>query len=568
MKHAQLTRIATAALLLSSLSACGGLDAASTAIKQPSQLTPTPAVPAAPETPTTPTTPATPTTPTTPVAVYLPAKGDSAVHTDTRLKLTFDAPPVLGASGIINIYKQSDDALVDTIDLSVRHPNAQLSSRLVSVDAIGKNVQPLNNARMRFVFYSPIKIEGNSATIIPHTGVLLPDTAYYVTVDAAAFSGKVGGANFAGIGKSNGWSFTTKSAPTGATVTVDDDGAADFRTVQGAINYMMHTGSNSGCTPACPYAAVDKTINIKNGIYEEMLLMRNLNKLTINGESRAGVVVQNANFDSLNPGVGGTSATVNAAVTTGNAGGGRALLLIESGDEMVFNNFTMKNTHVKAANLGNQAEVFYFNGQTVTGSRLSAKFMNFYSTQDTINTKGWVWFYKSTVTGDVDFIWGSPWAALFEESEIRTVVDTTLASSGGYVVQSRAQFGFPGFVFLNSTLTADAGVPAGSAYLARNGGAGCDATTKSCDNIAYINSKMGPHIAAAGWSGTPNPALATDDAGWREYGSTDANGAVLGIGQRSAASAQLSSAAYTTRFNTRAKVFAQFNNNAGWNPQP
>ncbi|MEO7577185.1 MAG: pectate lyase [Massilia sp.] len=498
----------------------------------------------------------------------MPSKGETAVYTDTRLKLTFDAAPVLGARGIINIYKQSDDTLIDTIDLATRHPNAQLATRLVSVDAIGKNVQPLNNSRMRFVFYTPIKIDGNTATIIPHTGVLLPDTAYYVTIDAAAFTGKIGGANFAGINKASGWSFTTKSAPTGATVTVDDDGAADFRTVQGAINYMMHTGSSSGCAPACPNAAVDKTINIKNGTYDEMLLMRNLNKLTINGESRAGVVVQNANFDSLNPGVGGTAATANAGVATGNAGGGRALLLIEGGDEMVFNNFTMRNLHVKAANLGNQAEVFYFNGQTLTGSRLSAKFMNIYSTQDTINTKGWVWFYKSTVSGDVDFIWGSPWAALFEESEIRTVVDTTLASSGGYVVQSRAQFGFPGFVFLNSTLTAEAGIPAGATYLARNGGSGCDATAKSCDNIAYINTKMGPHIAPAGWSGTPNPAVASDDAGWREYASTDANGAALDISKRAATSIQVSPGGYTTKFNTRAKVFSQFNNNAGWNPQP
>lgn len=238
-------------------------------------------------------------------AAYLPAKGDSGAYTDTRLSVTFDAPPVLGASGLIRIYKQSDDTLVDTIDLSTRHPSTALSNRLVSIDAIGKNVAPLGGARLRWVYYTPVKIAGNTATIVPHTGVLLSNTAYYVTIDSSAFSGQIEGSAFAGIGKSSGWFFTTKSAPTGTTVTVDDDGPADFRTVQGAINYMMNIGSSSGCSPACPSAGVDKTINIKNGLYDELLLIRNVNKLTLKGESRDGVVVQYDNFDSLNPGSGG-----------------------------------------------------------------------------------------------------------------------------------------------------------------------------------------------------------------------------------------------------------------------
>jgi pectin methylesterase-like acyl-CoA thioesterase len=508
-----------------------------------------------------------------PAAAYLPAKGDSGVYTDTRLQLTFDAPPVLGTSGLIRIYKQSDDTLVDTIDLSTRHPVAALSQSPVSIDAIGKNVAPLSGTRMRHVFYFPVRIAGNTATIVPHTGVLLNDTAYYVTVDSNAFAGTIEGSPFAGIGKSSGWSFTTKSAPTGVTVTVDDDGAADFRTVQGALNYMMSIGSISGCRPACPSAGVAKTINIRNGAYDELLLIRNVNKLTLLGESRDGVVVQYDNSDGLNPGSGGTNAAPNTAPSLG---GGRSVLLIEGSDEIVMENFTLKNAHVKTAGVGGQAEAFYFNSSSTAGSRLTGKYMNFYGTQDTIQTKGWAWFYKSTITGDVDFIWGGAFAGLFEECEIRTMADTMNAASGGYIVHARTAYGYPGFVFLNSRLTAQAGVPAGSTALARSPGAGtnlCSATGQTCDNVAYINTRMGPHIKPAGWCAAgcgsnpnPNPAVPTDDTGWREFASTDAAGAPLDVSRRDSHSAQMSPGGYASKYSSRAQVFSQWNNGVGWAP--
>jgi pectin methylesterase-like acyl-CoA thioesterase len=565
MRH---RKASTLAQLLIAATLLGGCGSASTDAPD-SRATPMAA--------TTPPPPARTTTAATvqsvPAATYLPAKGDSGVHTDTRLQLTFDAPPVLGTSGLIRIYRQSDDTLVDTIDLSMRHPVAALSQSPVSIDAIGKNVGPLSGTRMRHVFYFPVKITGNTATIVPHTGVLLSDTAYYVTVDSNAFTGTIAGSAFAGIGKSSGWFFTTRSAPTGTTVTVDDDGAADFRTVQGAINYMMNIGSSSNCKPTCPSAGVAKTINIRNGVYDELLLIRNVNKLTLLGESRDGVVVQYDNSDGLNPGSGGTNAAPSAAPSLG---GGRSVLLIEGSDEIVMENFTLKNAHVKTAGVGGQAEAFYFNSSSTTGSRLTGKYMNFYGTQDTIQTKGWAWFYKSTITGDVDFIWGGAFAGLFEECEIRTRVDTMNAASGGYIVHARTAYGYPGFVFLNSRLTAEAGVPAGSTALARSPGAGtnlCSAAGQTCDNVAYINTRMGPHIKTAGWCATgcgsnpnPNPALATDDTGWREYASLDAAGAPLDLSRRDSHSAQMSPGGYASKYSSRAQVFSQWNNGVGWAP--
>ena len=139
-------------------------------------------------------------------------------------------------------------------------------------------------------------------------------------------------------------------------------------------------------------------------------------------------------------------------------------------------------------------------------------------------------------------------ASLFEDCEIRSVVDTG-SSSPGYILQARATPGDKGFIFLNSRLTADPGVT--QAYLARSGGT---PSTTYIDHIAFVNTRMGAHILPVGWcvgtgtsktgvgtgscSSNPPPwagtadGAATDAVGWREYGSTDLNGAPLNISGR------------------------------------
>jgi len=527
------------------------------------------------------------------VATYLPAQGEQAAYIDTRLKLSFDAPPVLGTSGTIKVYKASDSSLVDTIDVSSAIVSAGAETQTVmpyantEIDQIGKNVA--NLTQWRYVYYQPVTIAGNTATIKLHDGVLAYNTDYYVTMDPGTLAGRSNGAPLTAITGAKGWTFHTKAAPGSKTaVTVDDDGNADFRSVQGALNWIMA----NGCTAtACANAADAKTITIKNGTYNEMLFLRNVNNLTITGESRAGVVVGYDNYESYNPSTGGSKTSVQTTLTnelgaTRRAlGGGRAVLLVENADMLKLNNFTLKNPHVKKAIYNNQAETIYFNSSTLNGSRLVATSMNFISTQDTIQTKGWAWFYQSYIAGDVDFIWGSPFAVLFEESELHTVYDPTGAASGtysgGYLFQARDTYGYPGFVVLNSSLTADATVPAGSTWLARSGGqtvAGGYCTTMLtsgslananyyCDNIAYINNKIGPHIAGAGWytAPLPNPVVPSVTAGWRESGSADLNGKPLDVSGRTGyAGTNLDLSA----INTRAKVFAGWNSGAGWVPAP
>lgn len=562
-------------VLALALSACNGSDSGSVS-------TPTPSASATP-------------TPGAAVSGVLPANGETAAYKDTLLKLTFSSAPVATGNGKIRVYK-NDGTLVDTIDTSTdvvaagAETQVALGNGNTEIDKIGNNVP--NLTQWRFTYYRPIRISGNTVSIKLHDNVLAYDTSYYVTVDKSTFNGGFNGSTtFQGISGATAWTFKTKSAPTSTTaVTVDDDGAADFRSVQGALNYIMGVGC-SGCGTAANAAA--KSITIKNGTYDEQLFLRNVNNLTITGESRAGTVVTTSNWEAFNPGVGGSRTAANTTLTNiggsstlGNRltlGGGRALMLIEGGDQIKFTNFTMRNTHVKDATQNSQAEVIYYNSANINGSRFIGTDMNFLSTQDTLQMKGWVWIYNSLIAGDVDFIWGYPYAMVLENSELRTVYDPSAPTSGGYIFQARSAKGYPGFVVLGGSLTSESNVPSGSTYLARSGGvnqAGGYCTTmlvlgggsasnatQYCDNVAYVGVKMGGHVATAGWWISPIPnLLPSNSEGWRESGSLNAAGTALSMTGRNTTYG--SSTADLSAINTRAKVFAQWNGTVGWNPAP
>lgn len=457
-----------------------------------------------------------------------PAASETNVYADTSLTLTFDSPPVLGSSGAIRIFKSSDDSVVDTIKL-VDHK-----------DSIGFGTLRTLNTR-------PISISGNTATIVLQSKKLEYNTSYYVAVSGSAFTGAtLATLPFEGIGKNAGWSFTTKPAPAAGltSLTVDDNGTtADFRTLQGALNYVMQ---NLGKSDAA-------TITVKNGTYPELLYLRNKDNLTITGESREGVVIQYQNSEGLNPG-----------------SAGRPVFLVELADMLTLENLTLKNTTIKTSS-GGQAETIYFNS---TG-RLIAKNANFISEQDTLQLKGYSWFYRTLVAGNVDFIWGNNNVSLFEESEIRSLGDSSNASNGGYVVQARTLTAADkGFVFLNSNLTQGAGpvghtIPAGATYLARSPGG-----SATWDNVVFINSRMDTHINTAGWAGAgvngqpaPNPVTPTATTGWREFATMDAGGNTISLASR-VGGRELSLAEVTSDYCNRAQIFAAYNSGAGWNPLP
>src|ERR1043165_4995661 len=83
---------------------------------------------------------------------------------------------------------------------------------------------------------------GTTATIPPPHARLAYGTEYYVAIGNGVLAGTaINGTPFDGIGKLGNWSFTTRAAPpaTQTSLVVDDDGPADFRTVQGALDHAM-----------------------------------------------------------------------------------------------------------------------------------------------------------------------------------------------------------------------------------------------------------------------------------------------------------------------------------------
>ncbi|GAA5168817.1 pectinesterase family protein [Viridibacterium curvum] len=507
-----------------------------------------------------------------------PALAEQAAQVDVRLKLRFDATPAIGTAGFIKVFRARDNKLVDSIDMAGSAASGDTQTAMArantEVDALAAGVNWGGGAR--YVYFRPVVVRGETATITLHNNRLEPDTEYYVTLDAGVLSGKIAGGDFAGVTREDGWRFKTRAAHKRSSVTVDDDGEADFRSIQGALNHIMSLSESDD-------AKVPKHINVRNGVYEELLFLRGTRNLTVQGESRDGVVVHYDNYESFNPGTGTSDGSAGSGFLPGctpaskaKCGrvylkGGRAVWLIEGSDLLTLRSFTLKNSHVKVSKVGeatidNQAEAIYFNSE----GRLLAREMNFISAQDTILVKGWSWFHRSLVAGDVDFIWGYPRASLFEDCEIRSVKNVT--NNTGYVLQARAVGNTPGFVFLNSRMTAEEGVPEGSVYLARSGGQSCG--SQNCDNIAFVNTQIGVHIAAAGWLDkplpSPRPATCSDTlcAGWVEFGSKKLDGSPLDITQRFDQAIQMPAETQAKRYATRAQVFRDFGGGEGWNPQP
>ncbi len=536
-----------------------------------------------------------PVTPAIPLPVNtgatLPANGDVNVPVDTLLRIGFDGPPAIGMTGTINIHKVSDDSIVDTIN--VADPYAVydgsngdagaadvnklfMNTTSTKVNVIGGLTSGIDQVRV--VNYIPILVSGNTATIVPHNNHLAYATAYYVTIDAGLLTGAISGTAFGGITSTTAWTFTTKAAaPT--TLNVAADNSADFATVQGAIDAVA-AGSSAALT-----------INIAPGVYQEMLFIRNKKNITFLGTNNGlDAVIQYDNSDGFNPavgaaqavttpGAGGTIPGYGGAAVADLAGGGRAVLLTTAASGIVLDGITIMNTHAQAsrvlptlpapttvaagatssatflnyASAVTQAETVYFNtsfSATAAPGTLVATHSNFVSYQDTLELKGFSWFYDCFVTGDVDFIWGNPNAALFERSEIKSRVN----ANGASVVQSRAYLSFgatatpatfnqsyPGFVFLDCALTKEPGTF--TAYLARSPGA---ATVSGAaptffylqyDIVSYIGCSMDTHIAPAGWNvvgGNPTGAnaLASPVVGWREYKSITPQGAPVDVSQR------------------------------------
>ncbi len=252
------------------------------------------------------------------VTSLMPANGAIDVNIDTHLVLTMAEEPVVGEKGFVSIYDKKSGKLVDRLDMSIpagptqsqpSNPKAQytpvpydyqvkhITNRNTKAGTpSGVNVWDQSRYQLDIIggfsdgfhFY-PILTRGKTATIYLHHNMLEYDHEYYVTIDKEVIKG------FKGIKGKKGWTFKTKkSAPSAdqKRLVVSADGTGDFSTVQGALDFIP----DSLTSESDRYHVL-----VKNGDYEELVYFRNKCFVTIEGESREGVVVHYPNNEVFNP---------------------------------------------------------------------------------------------------------------------------------------------------------------------------------------------------------------------------------------------------------------------------
>ncbi len=354
-------------------------------------------------------------------AIRFPADNATQVNPDTHLKLVFQSQPVLGKSGQIRVYDAKDDRLVDLLDLSIPpgptaptpSPSAMYTPtpyEYVSGRFTNANTKPgtpsgaalptsdkyqltiIGGFTDGFHFY-PVIIRDKTATIYLHHNLLEYGRTYYVQIDPGVLTMKDG--SFRGISGKSGWKFTTKKQPPrvdSGKFTVNAEGAGDFNTVQGAIDFIPD------------YYPKRVTIFIRNGMYEEIVYFRNKANITILGEDRDRVVVFYANNEIFNP----HPINIKTNEVPGTFPSRRAAFTVDHSRGIHLVNLTIKTTAY------GQAEGLLLNGEENIISHV-----HIVGSGDALQSNGSAYYTDCRIVGDGDTILGRG-PAFFYDCELNS----------------------------------------------------------------------------------------------------------------------------------------------------
>ncbi|MEO6391836.1 MAG: pectinesterase family protein [Pyrinomonadaceae bacterium] len=482
--------------------------------------------------------------------VLSPAHRASMVNPDVQLKLTFRDVPRVGAKGKVRIFDAANDRLVDTLDLSIppgpvkpvdpairaknylafpypyartrRATNADTKPGTSSAGAVPTSdayqLTIIGGFTDGFHFY-PITIDGNTATIHPHHDLLEYGRTYFVQLDPDVMI--LPGEGFTGIA-GNDWRFTTKprsKAPRpGATnLVVSADGTGDFNTVQGALDFVPD------------HSRKEVTVNVRNGLYEEIVYVRNKDNVTLVGQDRERTMVRYANNEVFNP----HPANLRTNPERGTFPSRRAAVTIDNCNDFQIVNMTMQTT------APGQAEGLLINGDRNILSHVTV--MGF---GDALQANGRIYMADSLVQGSGDTILGR--GTLFCE---RCTIRSTRV-----MMWPRNHREDHGNVFKDCTFIGTDG-PTTIARAPRN-----DMFTYPFAEVVLLNSTL-ENIAPEGWD-------AADEGGnvrfW-EFNSRDQKGAKVDVSKRVAWSRQLDPV-------KDAKLIADYSRPefvlGGWKPGP
>jgi autotransporter-associated beta strand protein len=399
---------------------------------------------------------------------FSPTNGATGICYDTPLYVTFNGPVSIVNSGSIRIYNITNSTTpVDVINMNsnavVVSPTINLTNNIQAHSLFYGDTQVIN--------YYPVIINGETAAIYPHGGVLTSNQTYYVTMDNGIVADS-SGAYFEGISATNEWQFTTK--PTGpanpTNLVVAADGSGDFATVQGAVDSIP--GGNTNYT----------VVNINSGNYVEIVDISGKSNITFYGESRAGTVVGYPNNNNL---TGTTAARMAFKV---------------NGADIKLENLTITNGTPQG---GSQAEALLVYNN---GLRCVVDNCDIVSRQDTIlinaNTSQ-AYFNNCLVIGNFDYIWGvgvgyfndcvfrtitNSLSTSYNLTAARTATSSSLSATTPWVNPNGTTYSAYGFTFVDCTFTEDPGVT-GISLADANGTPGGLVSFVDCtiDTNAYVN---------------------------------------------------------------------------------
>jgi pectinesterase len=482
--------------------------------------------------------------------ILFPSDQATLVNPDVQLKLTFKEAPRVGPAGKIRIYEAADDRLVDTLDLSIPpgptkpvDPAVRAKNYLAFPYPYARTARPTNRDTKPgtgsagatptsndyqltiiggftdgFHFY-PITVDGKTATIHPHHDLLEYGKTYYVEVDAEVFS--VPNDGFRGItGKE--WRFTTKPKtkaprPDARKLTVSADGAGDFNTVQGALDFVPD------------HSKKRITIDVRNGLYEEIVYFRNKDNVTLVGENQEKTVVRYANNEVFNP----HPANIRTNPEAGTFPSRRAAVTVDNSNDIQIVRMTLQTT------APGQAE-----GLLINGERNILAHVTVIGAGDALQANGRIYMVDSTIIGTGDTILGR--GTLFCE---RCTIKSTRV-----MMWPRNRQENHGNVFKDSTFIGTDQQPTTFARAPRN-----DTFTYPYAEVVLLNSTL-VNIAPAGWGDADKGG----NVHFWEYNSRNRDGSPADVSQRVPWSRQLDRV-------KDAKLIADYSRPefvlAGWKPK-